>query len=537
LDSLLKSLLISIKKAASWASEYMERSITSSNISYLIQYAKIKKYQDDDGINKIKVDELKAYYDKFILPRETKWVEKLGDNLDWELSFDQYPERETTKHVHRLHPYKGKFIPQLVEYFLDGHTDKLKTEPLFKSGDVIIDPFMGSGTSLVQSTELGINSIGIDISEFNCMIAQTKIEKYNLPNVLDKLSKAVNTVKSFSIGNFNDDFNLELKNRISSFNSEYFPNPEVKLKFREGKLNENDYSFKCEEQFLTENQDFLWSNGLRKDAQIMVNGEMPTFLNQWYSKRIRGELYHFYKIIQKLDDEKLKNIFMLVLSRTARSCRATTHSDLATLKKPQILPYYCRKHKKICTPINSITKHLNRYMLDTMRRLSKFSDLRNESYSCIIHGDSRNINILESIKKRNKKFYELVRLKGIKGVFTSPPYVGQIDYHEQHAYAYELFDIQRRDSEEIGSKSKGKGKQAQIDYTSHISEVLTNISQFLLEDANLLIVANDKFSLYREIAKKSDLQIIKEYRRPVLNRTERDRQPYSESIFHMKKIL
>ena len=28
-------------------------------------------------------------------------------------------EAETTKHVHRLHPYKGKFIPQLVEYFLD----------------------------------------------------------------------------------------------------------------------------------------------------------------------------------------------------------------------------------------------------------------------------------------------------------------------------------------------------------------------------------------------------------------------------------
>jgi len=39
------------------------------------------------------------------------------------LSFDHLREVDTTKHVHRLHPYKGKFIPQLVQYFIDNHTD------------------------------------------------------------------------------------------------------------------------------------------------------------------------------------------------------------------------------------------------------------------------------------------------------------------------------------------------------------------------------------------------------------------------------
>ncbi len=37
-------------------------------------------------------------------------------NLNW--SERDLPERERTKHVHRLHPYLGKFIPQLVEIFL-----------------------------------------------------------------------------------------------------------------------------------------------------------------------------------------------------------------------------------------------------------------------------------------------------------------------------------------------------------------------------------------------------------------------------------
>ena len=37
-------------------------------------------------------------------------------NLNWRER--DLPERERTKHVHRLHPYLGKFIPQLVEIFL-----------------------------------------------------------------------------------------------------------------------------------------------------------------------------------------------------------------------------------------------------------------------------------------------------------------------------------------------------------------------------------------------------------------------------------
>ena len=41
--------------------------------------------------------------------------------LDLELSWSErdLPERERTKHVHRLHPYLGKFVPQLVEALLD----------------------------------------------------------------------------------------------------------------------------------------------------------------------------------------------------------------------------------------------------------------------------------------------------------------------------------------------------------------------------------------------------------------------------------
>ena len=62
------------------------------------------------------------------------------------------------------------------------------------------------------------------------------------------------------------------------------------------------------------------------------------------------------------------------------------------------------------------------------------------------------------------------------------------------------------------------------------------MKKFLKDDANIFIVANDKYNLYPIIAEKSSLKIINHFKRPVLNRTERDRNPYAETIFHMKQI-
>ena len=81
------------------------------------------------------------------------------DNVD--LSFADVREYERTKHVHRLHPYLGKFIPQLVEVFLKHY---------FKKGDSVLDPFMGSGTTLIEANVLGMHSAGVEISLFNCLI-------------------------------------------------------------------------------------------------------------------------------------------------------------------------------------------------------------------------------------------------------------------------------------------------------------------------------------------------------------------------------
>ncbi len=93
--------------------------------------------------------------------------EQIYEGLDLDLSWSEreLPERVRTKHVHRLHPYLGKYVPQLVEELFRRHV------PVHGR---VLDPFAGSGTTLVQALESGLDSVGVDIAAFNCLLMAVK---------------------------------------------------------------------------------------------------------------------------------------------------------------------------------------------------------------------------------------------------------------------------------------------------------------------------------------------------------------------------
>jgi len=99
--------------------------------------------------------------------------EALYGDLDLALSWSEreLPERERTKHVHRLHPYLGKFVPQLVEALLERYV---------RPGGRVLDPFAGSGTTLVQSLESGYDAVGVDIAAFNALLVSVKTRGHDL---------------------------------------------------------------------------------------------------------------------------------------------------------------------------------------------------------------------------------------------------------------------------------------------------------------------------------------------------------------------
>ncbi|MCK4329635.1 site-specific DNA-methyltransferase [candidate division WOR-3 bacterium] len=518
---------LDLKGASKWASEYLDRKVTISNISYLIQYGRIKKYENK---NKplVSLEELKEYYDS--LKKEKQWKKILGDDLNWHLSFVEYKEAERTKHVHRLHPYKGKFIPQLVEYFLDSHTDEFKKEVYFRKGDIVLDPFCGSGTTLVQANELGLNAIGVDISAFNVMITNVKIAKHNFRLLVEVINTLTSKLENFQKDRKNTVFDEHLLNELSKFNSKYFPSPDYKRKVIKGEIEENKYAKDKEKEFLN-----TYYRLVEKYQIHIKQNKGNSFLDKWFLAPVREEIDFVFGEIKNINNAEIKKVLAVILSRTVRSCRATTHADLATLKNPVITTYYCKKHGKICKPIFSIMGWWKRYTIDTLNRFREFDGLRTNTYQICLTGDSRTINLLERVKKRNHDFGEILQKQKIRGIFSSPPYVGLIDYHEQHAYAYEIFGFERRDNLEIGPLFKGQGKEARESYIQGIAEVLRNLKKYLVNDYNIFLVANDKYKLYPKIAELAEMEIVNQFKRPVLNRVEKDRSAYAEIIFHLKE--
>lgn len=67
--------------------------------------------------------------------------------------------------THGLHPYAAKFIPQIPKAII---------ERFSAPRDLVVDPFCGSGTSLVEACLAGRDALGTDINPIGCLIARAK---------------------------------------------------------------------------------------------------------------------------------------------------------------------------------------------------------------------------------------------------------------------------------------------------------------------------------------------------------------------------
>lgn len=96
--------------------------------------------------------------------------------IDYSWSFSDKTRKDTAYITHGHHRYPAKFIPQIVSRLAEKYT---------KEGDLIVDPFGGCGTTLVESKIMGRPSVGVDINPVAVLITKAKITPTN-PQKIEK---------------------------------------------------------------------------------------------------------------------------------------------------------------------------------------------------------------------------------------------------------------------------------------------------------------------------------------------------------------
>lgn len=345
-------------------------------------------------------------------------------DIDLELSWSEadLPERERTKHVHRLHPYLGKFVPQLVEVFLGRYA---------QAGQLVWDPFAGSGTTLVEANAFGARAAGCDVSAFNCLLTGVKTAVYDPVELLGDVVRLAGPARE--------------------------PEP----------------------------------------------GDVSPYLRRWFAPRSLADLLRFR---ERIGGTAYPDLWRVVLSRAARSARLARHDDLDFPADPVTGEYFCHKHRRVCRPVGEADKFLRRYVRDAAQRVQEFSALRRSQEATVLHGDARALDPPGPVDL----------------VVTSPPYPGLIDYHEQHAYAFELLELARQDDDEIGRGVAG--------YCESVAEVLRRSRAALRRGGRIVVVVNDRRGLYDGILAEAGLRVEQRLARHVNRRTGRRKGEFFEEV-------
>jgi site-specific DNA-methyltransferase (cytosine-N4-specific) len=137
----------------------------------------------------------------------------LGD-IDWNFS-----NRTPLSEIEGIHPYPARFIPEIPAALLDC----LELKP----GTAVLDPFVGSGTTLVECQRRGLPAIGVDLNPIACLISRVKTS--TLPIGVDKaLARVINSAnnsRNINIPNipnldhwFSQEAQLVIANLVASIN-------------------------------------------------------------------------------------------------------------------------------------------------------------------------------------------------------------------------------------------------------------------------------------------------------------------------------
>lgn len=240
--------------------------------------------------------------------------------------------------THGFHGYPARMPPQIAKTILNHYLREQTIEP----GDVVYDPFAGSGTTGVEAQLVGLNAVLVDLNPLATLIARTKTTK--VPT--DRIYRAWQSLNQGNECSFDQTIS-ESFNQISSY---YEQNEEVPV----------------------------------KKPEVSTRYE-------WFPK---PQLYHLSHLQDRIDEvEKLfgndvGQFFRTVLSTV---CRDVSYQRNGEYKRYRIPQEQWEKHDP------DVLELFTTELANNVEKIGEFnSAVRNSSEVEVHTADSRKVNFIES---------------------------------------------------------------------------------------------------------------------------------------------
>ena len=253
-----------------------------------------------------------------LLQTELEKIKNLH-TLDWELE-----DANTRYYTHGYHPYSAKYIPQIPNRLISNFTEK---------NDLVLDTFIGSGTTLVESKILGRNAIGIDVNPLACLISKVKTTTLQ-KSELAEISKILILLK--------EDI-LDLRGNTMTFNH--------------GEKRE------------------IIDNSITKTLHPNIS--------KWYHQNVIHELLTIKSRIDTVENKDVKDFLLVSLSSILRSVSNATSGFGNLMINKQALPK-TRIYEKFVLIVRDMLKSMSEFNKDATN-----SDIR------IFNHDSRRIGFID----------------------------------------------------------------------------------------------------------------------------------------------
>lgn len=354
------------------------------------------------------------------------YVDRLCRLLDEDLDFH---DQDSGYASHNIHSFPAKFPPQLPRKFI---------QTLTLPGETVLDPMMGSGTTVLEAFLLGRRGIGFDIDPLAVMLAKTKVSPISYHDAVLWSRKILSNARE---------------------------------------------SFFSRERALYDEMDRMWDK------------ETRCFVDYWFSREVQLALTALAVEINKINDENLRNFFSVIFSSIiiTKSGGVSLALDLAHTRPHRVARAidwngyllemdHSKKSeiKKLSKKIRSPFDEFERKCTHILKVMSE-NGLNSDQLSMEHLSDWESMIIQPDISICDARNL-LLDNESVDIIITSPPYASHaIDYMRAHKFSlvwlgYTIRELSEKRRAYIGGESiEGYTFESLPAYTSSVIACLARI--------------------------------------------------------------